>query len=73
MPNIGKLMKGMSADIAVFEGDPTTDLTCLGETRMTVHRGYRLKPEELFNKIRILFAEEDCSPVTQFMGEFVKR
>jgi imidazolonepropionase-like amidohydrolase len=71
--NIGKLAKGMFADIAVFEGDPTEDLTCLGETRMTVHRGYHLESGELFNRIRSLFTEEDDSPVTRLMGEFVKR
>ena len=71
--NIGQLAKGMYADIAVFEGDPSADLTLLGETRLTVHRGCCVNPEELFDKIRILFMDTDDSPVTQLVSEHVNR
>ncbi len=71
--NIGQLAKGMYADIAVFEGDPTADLTLLGETRLTVHRGCCVNPEVLFDKIRILFMDTDDSPVTQLVSEHVNR
>ncbi len=44
---LGSIEPGKLADLIVLEGDPTEDITALGQTRMVFQAGARFSPEEL--------------------------
>jgi imidazolonepropionase-like amidohydrolase len=44
---LGSIAPGKLADLVVVEGDPATDITALGRTRMVYQAGARFSPDEL--------------------------
>jgi imidazolonepropionase-like amidohydrolase len=44
---LGSIAPGKLADLVVVEGDPATDITALGRTKMVYQAGARFSPEEL--------------------------
>jgi len=44
---LGSIAPGKLADLVVLEGDPATDITALGRTKMVYQAGARFSPDEL--------------------------
>lgn len=60
---VGKLLPGLVADLAVVSGDPTVEIHLVGSVKLTVHRGVRCERGNLREVAEQLFQAPDTSPV----------
>ena len=60
---VGRLLPGLVANLAVVSGDPTVEIHLVGSVKLTVHRGVRCNQPQLRAAASQLFQAPDTSPV----------